>query len=64
MAKYRFKTRRFLNDEPTLAAFIIAAVEDGSKVKFERARTQDDYYSNIVFDVGDCSSKVSLDFSI
>jgi hypothetical protein len=52
-----FQKREFLNDDPTMSAFIIAVLEQFS---FSKTKLNPSAWPTL--DIADCSSKASLDF--
>lgn len=61
--KYRFKARKFLNDDITRRAYIMANVPDSREV-IAKMKKGTRPYSEIQFDVADCSRTIYLAFSI
>ena len=61
--KYRFKERKFLNDDVTRRAYIMANVPDSTDV-IAKMKKGERPYTEIQFDVADCSRTIYLAFSI
>ncbi len=57
MPKYAYKKRTFLNEDPTMSAFVIASIE-----KYTVSKESGKVYSYPMLDLADCSNKVSIDF--
>ena len=61
-SRFHVRRREFLNEAPEAAAFIIAVVEDTRDIPDENENGWK--WATIQLDLGDCSRRVSFEFSL